>query len=170
MRNRRKQIIVNKSFQYRQGLATALVAIIAANTMIILAFRFFPYELNAVIGPFTWSILIFEIILIVAVMYFSAKASRKIAGPAFALKRVFGQLGEGDLSARAHLRKGDHLHDVAEAFNTGADRLEERLGAIRSSAEGLSQALPQDSSAREQAGQLLSQLDSLLSAPPSETP
>lgn len=169
MRKRRKQIIVNKSYQYRQGLATALVAIIAANTMIILAFRFFPYELKAVIGPFTWSILIFEIVLIAAVLYFSAKASRKIAGPAFALKRVFGQLGEGNLSARARLRRGDHLHDVAEAFNTGVDRLEERLGTIRSSAEKLSQALSQDSSAREQASQLLSQLESLLGTPHSET-
>jgi methyl-accepting chemotaxis protein len=165
MKNRRRQIIVDKNFQYKQVLSKALIAIVAANIMILLAFRFFPYELSAVLGPFTWTIAIFEVAIIVGVLYFGAKASQKIAGPAYALKRVFERVGNGDLSARAHLRKGDHLLDVAEAFNSGADRLTERIKTLHTSAEELLGALPEGSPGREQASQLHSQATALLSPP-----
>lgn len=165
MRNRRRQIIVDKNFQYKEALSKALIAIVAANVMILLAFRFFPYELSAVLGPFTWTIAVFEIAIIVGVLYFGAKASRRIAGPAFALKRVFGRFGDGDLSVRAHLRKTDYLHDVAEAFNSSADQLTERIKTLRASAEELLSALPEGSPGREQADRLYSQAGALFSPP-----
>ena len=168
MKNRRRQIIVDKNFQYRQALSKALIAIVAANIMILLAFKFFPYELSAVLGPFTWTIAVFEVAIIVGVLYFGAKSSRRIAGPAFALKRVFGRFGDGDLSVRAHLRKTDYLHEVAEAFNSSADRLTERIKTLHTSAEELIGALPEGSSGREQASQLSSQVEALLSSPDSE--
>ncbi len=161
MRERRKRIIVDKGFQYRLALSKVLVAIIAANFMIMLAFYFFPYELGAVMGPFTWTIGLFEVLLIATVLYLGTRSSRRIAGPAYALKRSLQRLGDGDLSVRARFRQNDYLHDVADVFNDSVERLGGRLDNLRGAAESLRSSLPEGSPGRQQADDLAAQLEAL---------
>ncbi len=163
----RRQMIVDKGFQYKQIATAVLTTIIVANSMIVAAFVFFPYEFRAVMGPFTWTIGFLEVFLIVSVFYIGLRASHRIAGPAFSLKRSLVRLGDGDLSARSRLRKADHLKDVADVFNENVERLGDRIDAIRLEAENLRDSLPADSPGREHADQLASRLGSFSSSNPS---
>jgi hypothetical protein len=42
--------------------------------------------------------------------------THKVAGPIFKMKRLLGQVGQGNLHVEARLRKGDELRDFFEAF------------------------------------------------------
>ncbi len=154
----RRQLIVDKSFQYRQIATAVLTTILVANLMLLAAFVFFPYEFSAVVGPFTWVIGIMEVFLIALVFYFVLRSSHRVAGPAFSLKRTLSRLGDGDLTVRSRLRKADYLKDVADCFNENVQRLEELVGEVRIEAEALRDSLPDGSPSRVQAERLTSRL------------
>jgi nitrogen fixation/metabolism regulation signal transduction histidine kinase len=42
--------------------------------------------------------------------------THKVAGPVYKIKRLLGQVGQGNLRVEARLRKGDELRDFFEAF------------------------------------------------------
>ena len=113
----RRQMIVDKGFQYKQIATAVLTTIVVANLMLLAAFTFFPYEFNAVVGPFTWVIGFMEVVLVALVFYFVLRSSHRVAGPAFSLKRTLRKLGTGDLSVRSSLRKSDYLKVVVYFFN-----------------------------------------------------
>jgi hypothetical protein len=52
--------------------------------------------------------------------------SQKTAGAEVSLRRAMERFGPGNLTPRAHLRKDDNLHRLAESFNDLAERLGER--------------------------------------------
>ena len=69
--------------------------------------------------------IIFAIMILSAfVGYLSIRNSHRIAGPVFRFKETFRRISAGDMAARIHLRKGDHLHDLAESFNQMLDTIE----------------------------------------------
>jgi two-component system sensor histidine kinase MtrB len=58
-------------------------------------------------------------------------AGRSVLGPVRELRRATDRLGEGDLTARAHVRGTDELADVARTFNNTAETLERHVGDLR---------------------------------------
>ena len=49
--------------------------------------------------------------------------ARRLVRPIVTLQGVVGQVASGDLSARAELRSGDEVEDLARSFNTMADTI-----------------------------------------------
>lgn len=66
--------------------------------------------------------------------------THKVAGPVFKMKRMFRQVGEGKLSLRERLRKGDELQDFFEAFDQMLGSLRDRQ---RAKIDRLDQAIAQ---------------------------
>jgi GAF domain-containing protein/HAMP domain-containing protein len=53
-----------------------------------------------------------------------------ITQPISSLAATAEQIATGDLSARAHVKTGDEIHALAEAFNRMTDRLKDTLGGL----------------------------------------
>jgi len=62
---------------------------------------------------------------------------QKIAGPLYRFEESLRQLGEGDLTVKVVLRKGDILVDFADTVNETIEQLRERVTVIQ-------QGLPED--------------------------
>ncbi len=58
----------------------------------------------------------------VAVIFYS----HKIAGPLYRLKKYMEIVSDGDFNVRVSFRRGDKIRDVAEAFNSMVEKLQER--------------------------------------------
>jgi methyl-accepting chemotaxis protein len=58
--------------------------------------------------------------------------SHKIAGPLFRFKETLKALGEGNLK-HMHLRKGDQLQEVANAYNEALKKLNDKIKRIKDS-------------------------------------
>jgi len=56
-------------------------------------------------------------LLVVCIWLAGIVVTHKIAGPVFKMKRMFGQVGEGQLALKERLRKGDEMQDFFEAFD-----------------------------------------------------
>ncbi len=67
-------------------------------------------------------------LLVVCIWLAGIVVTHKIAGPVFKMKRMFRQVGEGKLSLRERLRKGDEMQDFFESFDQMLASLRERQG------------------------------------------
>lgn len=65
-------------------------------------------------------------LLVVCIWLAGIVVTHKIAGPVFKMKRMFRQVGEGKLSLRERLRRGDEMQDFFEAFDQMLASLRER--------------------------------------------
>lgn len=149
---RRRQFIVNKTFQHRVIWRFALTVIgsILLSQALILAYLklkdvvspnsntliYFSSSLNPTLA-FTrvieviWLPLLLSSVLVVVFVALSAMYfSHRIAGPLFNLKRMLSQVGEGRLNLHMHIRKNDEFHDIEETFNQMVANLNSRLQLI----------------------------------------
>lgn len=55
-------------------------------------------------------------LMVVLIGLLGIYVTHKIAGPVYKMKRLLGQVGQGNLHVEARLRKGDELRDFFEAF------------------------------------------------------
>ncbi len=72
--------------------------------------------------------LIFLLIFLAAGTLF---ISHKIAGPLYRLENLLGQVAQGDLSVRCHLRKFDEAKSVAHAFNLSQESLDRHVSRLK---------------------------------------
>jgi signal transduction histidine kinase len=70
-------------------------------------------------------------LLVMVLAVGSAPLARAIARPIEHLSRVARRLGEGDLSARANLRRGDEIGELARTFDEMAERFAQLLEGQR---------------------------------------
>lgn len=61
---------------------------------------------------------------VLCVVVISALVSHKMAGPVYRFEQVCKAIAKGDYSQRVHLRKGDQLMDLQDAFNQMMDKIE----------------------------------------------
>ena len=61
---------------------------------------------------------------VLCVVVISAVVSHKMAGPVYRFEQVCKSIAKGDYSQRVHLRKGDQLMDLQDAFNQMMDKIE----------------------------------------------
>jgi methyl-accepting chemotaxis protein len=65
--------------------------------------------------------------VIILFSIYSIFITHKIVGPIFVIERTAREIADGNLSVRVNLRKGDDLHQLAECFNSMADKQEALL-------------------------------------------
>lgn len=137
-RGRRRQIVVDKRFQYRYAFAGVLyIACIA----ICLSLPFTPlintlgallegepdYLRDLVQRQTRFAILTFVLCslwLASAWALFAIRRSHRIAGPAYKLTTFMNGISRNNLGDRCSLRTGDELQAVSEALNGMLDRIQ----------------------------------------------
>lgn len=90
------------------------------NDLLNLHARYWPWALGA------------GLVLIIHCLHSMATLFH-VAGPLYRLKNVLPQIGRGDLSIRATLRKGDFLTHEAELVNQMTAQLQAKISAMKMS-------------------------------------
>lgn len=87
--------------------------------------------------------LVWPPILITLLLLFlgSLLFTHRIAGPLYRLRCVLKQIGEGDLSGRATLRKHDYLHSEAKVVNEMIDSLRGKVRDVEAEYRQVEEAL-----------------------------
>jgi methyl-accepting chemotaxis protein len=103
------------------------VRAIAADKVLSMHSRIWPavISLICVIGLHSWRIF------------------HRFVGPLYRFRMVFDEIGDGNLTARVHLRDKDYLVDEEASINTMATRLSGKISEIRSAGLGVEAALDQ---------------------------
>ena len=91
---------------------------VVANDLLNLHSRYWPWALGA------------GLVLVIHCVH-SALAMYHVAGPMYRLKTVFQQIGQGNLSIKMTLRKGDFLTPEAELVNQMTAQLLAKISAIK---------------------------------------
>ena len=140
MRDRRKQIIVDKDFQGRTTLI-GLVYLFAVGICVAIPFVILlrsanniyadsPAELIMVMNSLKrfWIVVgpLSLFALVAAWIYFSLRRSHAVVGPIANITRIINEFAKGDFSARVKLRTQDQLQDIASALDAMAENLSAR--------------------------------------------
>lgn len=80
-------------------------------------------EFVPIVSDFFYKIAIYVLLVVII----SAIVSHKMAGPVYRFEQTCKEISAGDFSKRVHLRKGDQLVELQDAFNHMMDVVEERL-------------------------------------------
>ncbi len=132
-KNRRKIIVVNKDVQRRIVLSVALLPTLSLTVATLIVAVFCRRLLGEAMQtdahlpslvPLFVSMLGFVVVSAAIVLHHALRFSHRIAGPSYRLIKSMERLRSGDVSFRVHLRNGDHLGEVADAFNQVLDWLE----------------------------------------------
>jgi len=86
----------------------------------------------------------FAVPIIVALCVFhSILVSHRIAGPLFRFKRIFTDLGKGDLTMHVRVRKSDYLRAEADILTDMITSMADKMTSIHQSYEEASESLPE---------------------------
>jgi methyl-accepting chemotaxis protein len=127
----RKTIMIKKGLQYRY-MALIFLSVLLAFIVVGLDILWtvskvvnehpmmqpLLEELSAMMPLFGIKVIMYMVMVLIV----SAVVSHRMAGPVFQFAKSCATVGEGDLTHRVYLRKGDQLMDLQEQFNnmTGA--------------------------------------------------
>jgi len=141
VKNKRSTLIVDKGFQYSQTMPVVMIAVLAANSVLIAVFFLLGSDFSTKLQTFIWFVAAGEIILVTVTVFYGVKTSNRTAGPVYRLKKVVREVADGDLTIRIRLRKRDHLKDLATEVNAAIEILETRIAAIQQSSRKLRQTI-----------------------------
>ncbi len=138
----KRKYIVNKELQFHIAIVMimeiVLIAVVMSTIIICLNDYYqeiFQYiagptelrtplqEINKPVWYFMLGSVSFSLVVFALVGIF---LSHKIAGPLYRLKRVMIDIGKGRLPREVKFRKGDHMHDMADALNEMVQGLKDR--------------------------------------------
>lgn len=71
------------------------------------------------------------VVFVFVIAILSIFVSHKIAGPVYRLEETTRIIASGDLTYQIHLREGDELQDLQEAFNTMSESLRQMVSKDR---------------------------------------
>ena len=146
MQNRRRQYIINETFQYKIIFILAAVVVIVALGTYGMAIGYAKLmeaantsaqtaqavQSNVSTSGTLWLPILGTIFLgILFVVFFGRFYSNRIAGPLFNLKRVMQRVGDGDLSTIMRIRAKDEFHDMEASFNQMVDDLNQRMANVK---------------------------------------
>jgi len=131
VKNQRSTLIVDKSFQYSLIIPVVTMAVLATNSVLLAIFFLIGSEFSARLQTFIWLVAVIEVLFIVVAIFHGARASNRIAGPIYRLKKVMRMLADGDLNCRIRLRKHDHLQDLAGEINDMLRLMDARVQALQ---------------------------------------
>jgi methyl-accepting chemotaxis protein len=155
---KRRKILVDKEFQFRYlmtwvALTTSLLAGLVLASLSV--FIFFGT------GDRTVFILMnggCAAVIAAVSMYYIVVHSHRVAGPAFRLKRVIGDLASGRRGFRVKLRRKDYLKDVADSLNVLIEKIEEKDAKINALSRELAEASGGNQEVARRVSQELSEL------------
>ncbi|MBI1784474.1 HAMP domain-containing protein [Candidatus Sumerlaeota bacterium] len=84
------------------------------------------YDMESFLGPqstLIWFAVVVSLIWALLLMAISIASGMRIVGPIKKLRKQAEAMASGDLTARAEVKTGDEIQDLAEAFNTMAEKL-----------------------------------------------
>ncbi|MFW6159077.1 MAG: HAMP domain-containing protein [Planctomycetota bacterium] len=136
--SRRRILVVEPKLQFRY-LILPLVVTVTTGVCLLVFFYLQAEALRAAAGAegplqedirttqLVGALTVGAVVLghIALVVWLGLVASHKIAGPVYRVKQTMNEVASGNETVRITLRKGDHLKDVARAFNAMMDRLAE---------------------------------------------
>lgn len=91
---------------------------VVANDLLNLHARFWPWALGA------------SVVVLIHCIH-SLLLIQRVAGPLHRLKRVFSQIGDGNLCMKATLREGDYLHPEADLVNQMTTQLHSKINMLK---------------------------------------
>ena len=91
---------------------------VVANDLLSLHARFWPWAFGA------------SVVVLIHCVH-SLLLMQRVAGPLYRLKRMFPQIGEGNLSIRATLREGDYLVPEADLVNQMTAQLQTKINMLK---------------------------------------
>ena len=86
-------------------------------------------EFIPIVSSFFYKIAIYILLVVII----SAIVSHKMAGPVYRFEQTCREIAKGDFSQRVHLRKGDQLTELQDAFNAMMDTVEKRINHTKDS-------------------------------------
>lgn len=173
-RVKRRIYLIKKKFQFRViGVIILISAIFATVTGITLygllneAFGFSylkslfgAKEVSDILVPV---IIITQLVGLIVIAVIGLFVSHRMAGPIYRLEKVAEQIGDGDLSFKVRLRKGDEFQELADAIDTMVRKLRERVSIIKEVASDLikKQEALQDVAAKRDVAALQAEIEDL---------
>lgn len=152
MKNRRS--IINFSIKRKMQLrilgkvmGVALLALVLSSLIFYIysnqevgeTYREFHVKLKNFLELLMPAIMISAVIGSVAALCLAIFFPHQIAGPLHRIEKILMErVGEGDLSVRFILRRGDEVEELADALNVTIEKLGERLKRVKSVSEKLS--------------------------------
>ncbi|MHC4850884.1 MAG: hypothetical protein ACYTKC_08780 [Planctomycetota bacterium] len=133
-RNRRRQIVINKSLQSRIVFATAWApGLCLAGTALLLGVfcaRLYSEALQADVSlpsilPVFMIAVAFMLVATAYMLFAALRFSHRIAGPMYNFGRTLKEFREGNIDARITLREHDYLEEVQDHINSFLDWLRE---------------------------------------------
>ncbi len=134
---RRTNIIVNKSYQWRMTLI-GVVYILATAIFLSIPFVYLVRAMNGMLPGNSPELIksfgnllhaaifsgcVFIVSITAAWIYFSLKRSHKVVGPIVNIARIIDEFSKGNFSKSVTLRQEDELQEVAQALNNMAKNL-----------------------------------------------
>lgn len=132
----RKIIIVKRLLQMKVVSLVFLTALFTALIVLLDLFYIFGKLLSkeleerliaALFADVSVLLVLHLPVFLLLVVLVSIFISHRFAGPIFRLEKIAEAVGNGDLTVRAHLRRGDELAQTAEQMNQMIEALQERI-------------------------------------------
>ncbi len=163
MRNRRKKInfSVKRERQLRLLLKILSIVTIGIGIMGLIFYFYSNREIGQTYRQFhvtarNFLDYLLPAVIISLVLGFVASIAitiffpHKIAGPLYRIERDLREkVGEGDLSVRFILRKGDEVQDLADAINTTLEKLGAKIEGVNNAVERIEVAIRNKADDRE---------------------
>lgn len=132
---RRRRFVVDARYQMRAGVlvgSVALVLLVLLNVSLILQDRaeaatdaFVVRPLLARQDDVSWALLfVGSAVFLGGVFLVGVLESHRTAGAAYAIRRAVDAIRDGRPDIRVHLRRGDHLQDLASSVNQLAETID----------------------------------------------
>lgn len=151
-RFRRRRFLVDPRYQVRVGfvaVAITLVLLALLNASLLV-----EGDGEASSGAGNALVILGSLVFLAGVFLVSVLETHRTAGAARSLVGTLERFRRGEISARAALRRGDNLHEVAAAFNALAGSLHERRSEETERLAEIASALERGASPAEAAAAL----------------
>ena len=137
---RRRQLVVDARYQLRSGMlvgSVAVVLLVLLNASLFIQHRMQTATAAASVRPLLAGEDRMSFVLLLAgsavflggVFLVGLFESHRTAGASYAIRRAVDAIRDGESEIRIHLRRGDHLQDLARSINQLAETIDrERLG------------------------------------------
>jgi len=136
---RRRQLVVDARYQLRSGMlvgSVAVVLLVLLNASVFIQHRMQTATAAASVRPLLAGedrmsfllLLVGSAVFLGGVFLIGLFESHRTAGASYAIRRAVDAICDGESQIRIHLRRGDHLQDLARSVNQLAETIDaERL-------------------------------------------
>ena len=166
-----RNYVLDKRFQFKYTGMVVAVTLVVASALGALAYRYSVGQTEALTASIAAepdlnpeaaedlvgfaaqkdrevlaAIILGVLILTIAIGLTGIIITHRVVGPAYRMKKLFSDLGDGHMQLRGSIRKGDELQDLFDKFAVTVDSLRAMQSADVAQIDEAIQALQQDDS------------------------